>query len=330
MKQSTKRALFYVIGLALIVGLFYASLSIGIVHLHQSIFSLIGKSSIDANTVWGIRFPRALGAVVIGAGLGIAGVIAQGIFRNPLAEPTLIGLSSGATIGTICLIASGASVYGTRTNIMGAVLASALTALLVQWLAPSNGFGFLLTGIAVSAILTSIAGLLIAISAKPGIQSITFWNFGSLTLLNNSTISMVSPYVEVGIITSFFVSRRMDIYSLGDHSSHYLGVNPRRLRFFAIIGMAFLVGASVSAVGSIAFLGLLVPHIVRLLIGPEHRRMLSFSALVGSIALLMADLLARTLFVPHEIPLGLLTSLLGAPALIILLRVRKASWVQHD
>jgi len=122
----------------------------------------------------------------------------------------------------------------------------------------------------------------------------------------------------------------MDIYSLGDHSSHYLGVNPRRLRFFAIIGMAFLVGASVSAVGSIAFLGLLVPHIVRLLIGPEHRRMLSFSALVGSIALLMADLLARTLFVPHEIPLGLLTSLLGAPALIILLRVRKASWVQHD
>jgi iron complex transport system permease protein len=325
-----KKLAIYIGGFSLLLFLFWLSLNTGILQLHRSIFTLIGAHDVDATTVWQVRFPRALGAVIIGAGLGTAGAVAQGIFRNPLAEPTLIGLSSGATLGTIALIASGASVYGNRSSVGAAVIAAALTALLVQWLAPNKGFGFLLTGIAVSAIFTSLAGLLIAISPKPGIQSITFWNFGSLTLLNNSTVGMIAPYIEVGIITCFLVSRRLDIYSLGESSAHYMGVHPKRLRLYAIIGLALLIGASVSAVGSIAFIGLLVPHIVRLLLGPAHRQMLSLSALVGSIVLLLADLLARTLFVPNEIPLGLLTSLLGAPALIILLRVRRASWVSHD
>jgi iron complex transport system permease protein len=325
-----RKLIAYLGGFALLLLLFWLSLEIGILPLHRSIFALVGKHDVEATTVWQVRFPRALGALIIGAGLGCAGAIAQGIFRNPLAEPTLIGLSSGATLGTIALIASGASIYGTRSNVEVAVLAAALTALIVQWLAPNKGFGFLLTGIAISAIFTSMAGLLISMSPKPGIQSITFWNFGSLTLLNNSTVGIIAPYIEVGIIISFFVSRRLDIYSLGESSSHYMGVNPKRLRLLAIIGLAFLIGASVSAVGSIAFLGLLVPHIVRLLIGPSHRPLLSLSALVGALVLLLADLLARTLFVPNEIPLGLITSLLGAPALIVLLRVRRASWVSHD
>ena len=325
-----KKLAIYFTGFALLLFLFWLSLNTGILQLHRSIFTLIGGHDVDATTVWQVRFPRALGAVIVGAGLGTAGAVAQGIFRNPLAEPTLIGLSSGATLGTIALIASGASVYGNRSSVGAAVVAAALTALIVQWLAPNKGFGFLLTGIAVSAIFTSLAGLLIAISPKPGIQSITFWNFGSLTLLNNSTVGMIAPYIEVGIIICFLVSRRLDIYSLGESSAHYMGVHPKRLRLYTIIGLAFLIGASVSAVGSIAFIGLLVPHIVRLLLGPAHRQMLSLSALVGSIVLLLADLLARTLFVPNEIPLGLLTSLLGAPALIILLRVRRASWVSHD
>lgn len=325
-----KKVAIYLCGSALLLLLFWLSLEIGILQLQHSIFSLIGKHGVDATTVWQVRFPRALGAVIVGAGLGVAGAVAQGIFRNPLAEPTLIGLSSGATLGTIVLISTGASIYGTRANIASAVLAAAITALLVQWIAPGKGFGFLLTGIAVSAILTSMAGLLISISPKPGIQSITFWDFGSLTLLNNATVRMIAPYIEVGIIICFLISKRLDIYSLGESSSHYMGVNPAKLRLYAILGLALLVGASVSAVGSIAFVGLLVPHIVRLLIGPAHLRMLSLSALVGAIILLLADLLARTLFTPNEIPLGLLTSLLGAPTLIILLRIRRASWVSHD
>ncbi len=312
------------------VALFVLSLKIGILQIHESLWSLVGKHSIDAQTVWGVRLPRALGAIIIGAGLGIAGAIAQGIFRNPLAEPTLIGLSSGATLGTIAIIASGASGFGTRMNVVSAVTAALLTALLVQWLAPNKGFGFLLTGIAVSAILTATAGLVITMSPKPGIQSLSFWNFGSLSLLNNATVGLIAPYVETGIIIVFFVSRRLDIYSLGEHSSHYMGVNPKRLRLWAVIALAFLIGASVSAVGSIAFLGLLVPHIVRLMIGPAHRRLLSLSGFVGAIVLLIADLLARTLFEPHEIPLGLLTSILGAPTLIVLLKLRSASWVSND
>jgi iron complex transport system permease protein len=330
MSLQSRKVLLYIGSLAIICGLSLLSLKTGIIHIHEGIWSLIGKNNVDATTVWQLRFPRALGAVIIGAALGIAGAIAQGIFRNPLAEPTLIGLSSGATLGTIAVIASGVGTFGTRTIVGAAVLGAALAALLVQWLAPAKGFGFLLTGIACSSILTSIAGLLISMSAKPGIQSLSFWDFGSLSLLNNATVGMIAPYIEVGIITAFFIARRLDIYSLGDQSAQYMGLNPRRLRLWAVLALAFLVGASVSAVGSIAFLGLLVPHIVRLLIGPAHRRMLSLSGLVGAIVLLIADLLARTLFTPNEIPLGLLTSLLGAPALIILLRVKRASWVNHD
>lgn len=312
------------------LALFVLSLKIGILQVHESLWSLIGKHSIEGQTVWGVRFPRALGAIIIGAGLGIAGAIAQGIFRNPIAEPTLIGLSSGATLGTIAIIASGASSFGTRMNVVSAVSAALLTALLVQWLAPNKGLGFLLTGIAVSAILTAAAGLLITMSPKPGIQSLSFWNFGSLSLLNNATVGLIAPYVETGIIIAFFVSRRLDIYSLGENSSLYMGVNPKRLRLWAVISLAFLIGASVSAVGSIAFLGLLVPHIVRLMIGPAHRRLMSLSGFVGAIVLLIADLLARTIFEPNEIPLGLLTSILGAPALVVLLKLRSATWMNHD
>jgi len=316
---------------ALAIVLFGLSLRTGIVQLHTSFWHLLTHhTGTDATTVWQIRLPRALGAAIIGAGLGIAGSIAQGIFRNPLAEPTLIGLSSGATLGTIAVIASGAATYGSKTNAASAVLFAVIAALLVQLLAPNKGYGFLLTGIAISAILTALAGLLIAVSQKPGIQSLSFWNFGSLTLLNNQTLKVIAPFIEVGIILSFFVSRRLDAYSLGESSSHYIGINPKRLRLLAIIAMAFLVGASVSAVGSIAFLGLLVPHIVRLLVGPAHRQMLTFSAIIGATLLLLADLLARTLFQPHEIPLGLITSLIGAPALIILLRTQKSQWVAND
>ena len=326
-----KKVAIYILFSTIALVLFALSLRTGIVQLHTSLWQLLtNHSGVDGTTVWQIRFPRALGAVIIGAGLGIAGAIAQGIFRNPLAEPTLIGLSSGATLGTIAIISSGAAAYGSRTNAMSAILFAILAALLVQLLAPNKGYGFLLTGIAISAILTAAAGILISISPKPGIQSLSFWNFGSLSLLTNNTVQVIAPFIEIGIIISFFVSRKLDAYSLGESSSHYIGVNPKRLRLLAIIAMAFVIGAYVSAVGSIAFLGLLVPHIVRLLVGPVHRRMLTFSALIGATLLLLADLLARVLFAPHEIPLGLITSLIGAPALIILLRTQKSQWVAND
>ena len=330
MKLRQRKVLSYVLSLVVIALLFQLSLTTGIVHIHESIWSLIGKNSVDANTVWQLRLPRVLGALLIGAALGVAGAVAQGIFRNPLAEPTLIGLSSGATLGTITVIATGVGTFGSRTIVAGAVVGAALTALLVQFLAPAKGFGFLLTGIAISSILTSVAGLLISMSSKPGIQSLSFWDFGSLSLLTNQSVGLIAPYLEAGVILAFFVARKLDIYSLGDHSSRYLGVDPRRLRLWAVLALALLVGASVSAVGSIAFLGLLVPHIVRLLVGPNHRRLLSLSALVGAIVLMVADLLARTLLEPNEIPLGLITSLLGAPVLIILLKVKRASWVSND
>ncbi|MEI6039513.1 MAG: iron ABC transporter permease [Actinomycetes bacterium] len=313
------------------VAIFLISLRTGILHLSHSIFALIGKhDSTDATTVWDVRFPRVMGALIIGAGLGVAGGLAQGIFRNPLAEPTLIGLSSGATLGTITVIGTGIASYGSAINAVFAILFAILAATLVQLLAPNKGNGFLLTGLAISAVLIAVAGLVISISPKPGIQSLAFWNFGSLTLLNNSAVAMIAPFIGVGLIIAFLLAPSLDGYSLGESTSHFMGINPKRIRYIAIIAMALLVGASVSAVGAIAFLGLLVPHIVRLLIGPSHRAMLAMSALVGATLLMLADLLARTVAQPHEIPLGLLTSLIGAPALIILLRFQRSAWVDHD
>ena len=315
----------------ILIVLFILSLQIGIVHLHSSLWSLIGKNTgVDATTVWQVRLPRALGAIIAGAALGIAGSLSQGIFRNPLAEPSLIGLTSGATLGTIAMISSGAAAFGSRSNVLAAIFFAGLSAFIVYWLAPNKGFGFLITGLAVSSILISIAGLLISISTKPGVQSLSFWNFGTLSLLNSHTVRVIAPFCEIGFILALFVSRRLDIYSLGEGSAHYLGKDPKRTRVLAIIALAFLIGPVVSAVGTIAFVGLLIPHIVRLLVGPAHRPALPIAALLGSILLLLADLLARTLFAPHEIPLGLITSILGAPVLIILLRARNSQWVEHD
>jgi iron complex transport system permease protein len=314
-----------------IVILFYISLQTGILQLQTSIFSLIGKSStIDTTTVWDVRFPRALGAVVIGAAMGIAGALAQGIFRNPLAEPTLIGLSSGATFGSIIGIASGVAGYGSGINCLVATLGTAFAAILTQFLAPNRNFGFLLTGIAISSILTSISGLIISISHQAGIQSLSFWNFGSLSLINFATVRIIFPFIFIGIALALYLSPKLDIWSLGENSSFYLGINVQRFRFLAIIAIALLIGPAVSAVGSIAFLGLLVPHVVRLLIGPSHRNLIIMSGMLGGIVLLLADLLARTVFQPHEIPLGLLTSLLGAPVLIILLRAKRAQWLSEQ
>jgi len=326
-----KRSSLYLASLVLLVILFILSLEVGVIHIQTPLLKLIGKhSGIDATTVWDIRFPRAMGALIVGAALGVAGSIAQGIFRNPLAEPSLIGLTSGATLGTIAVISSGAASFGSRTAIESAILFAACSAFLIYFVAPNRGFGFLITGIALSATLIAIAGILISISTKPDIQAISFWNFGSLSLLNNSTVRVIAPFIEVGFILALFVSRKLDIYSLGENSSQFLGINPKRVRLLAIIALAFLIGPAVSAVGSIAFLGLLVPHIVRLLAGPSHRRMVGLSAIIGADLLLLADLLARTVFKPHEIPLGLVTSLIGAPVLIVLLRTKSAIWVSHD
>jgi iron complex transport system permease protein len=326
-----KRSYLYLFSFVLLVILFILSLQIGVIHLQTPLIKLIGKNSgVDATTVWQIRFPRAMGALLVGAALGVAGAIAQGIFRNPLAEPALIGLTSGATLGTIAVISTGVAEFGSRTNVESAILFGALSAFLIYFLAPQKGFGFLITGIAISATLTAIAGVMISISSKPGVQAISFWNFGSLALLNSQIIKVIAPFIEVGFILALFVSRKLDIYSLGDNSARFMGINPKAVRVWAIITLAFLIGPSVSAVGAIAFVGLLVPHIVRLLIGPSHRKMVGLSAIIGADLLLLADLLARTIFQPHEIPLGLITSLIGAPVLILLLRTKNAMWVSHD
>jgi len=316
---------------ALIALLFIISLQTGILHLSHSFISLIGRrDSVDATTVWDVRFPRVFGALIIGAGLGVAGGLAQAIFRNPLAEPTLIGLSSGATLGSITVISTGIASYGSVLIAVVAIVFAFIAALFVQLFTPNRGNGFLLTGLAISAVLTSCAGLLISISPKPGIQSLAFWNFGSLTLLNNSSVAKIAPFIVLGLALALSISSKLDGYSLGDSTSHFIGISTKRVRYLSIISMALLVGASVSVVGAIAFLGLLVPHIVRLLVGPAHRTLLPMCALIGAAMLALADLLARTIARPHEIPLGLLTSLIGAPALIVLLRHQRTQWEDHD
>jgi iron complex transport system permease protein len=307
----------------------YLSLNTGVYHLQHSVFSLIGKSAAnnqDASILWLVRFPRLLAALLVGAGLGIAGALAQALFRNPLAEPTLIGISSGAAIGAITTVNTGLAAIGSLTSVSFSVLVALETGVTVLFLAPKGTFQLLLTGIALSAVLTALAGVAIETSGKPGVQSITFWDFGSFATVNFSQVRNIAGFIIAGALLAFYLAPKIDLYTLGDSVSHYFGIRKKYFRYLLLISLALIVGSSVNVIGAIAFLGLISPHIARFLVGPKHKLLLPMSAIIGSFIAVTADLLARTLFPPNEIPVGLLTSIIGAPALIILLRSRPKVW----
>ena len=277
------------------------------------------------DVIWDIRFPRVLAALLIGAALGVAGAISQAATNNPLADPSIIGTTAGASFGAaIAVILSIASI-GTWPVTLFAFL-GALFASLATFAASRSAIQLVIVGIATSALLSALVGLLLTIADRPDARSIAFWSLGSLAIVSMSSISLLAPVVIVGVIVAWYISQRLDLLALGDAEVRFLGKNPQRMRLGAFLIISLLIATAVSTVGSIAFLALAAPHITRFLIGPSNRPLVIGSAVIGAGLLLIADTAARAIVPPFELPIGLITSLIGAPILILVLRRSSEVW----
>nr|WP_053618325.1 iron ABC transporter permease [Nocardiopsis sp. NRRL B-16309] len=288
---------------------------------------------IGRTVLWDVRLPRVVLAVMVGAALGAAGAMMQGVFGNPLAEPGVIGVSSGAAVGAILVIATGLTVFGHWTIIAAAFVSGLATTLFVYVFARSRGrtevVTLLLTGIAVNAVAGAAIGLMTNFSQDAEIQTITFWQLGSVSTATWSKVAAIAPCLVLGLVVIPFSARRLDLLALGEGPARHLGVDVERLRLALIAAMALLTSAAVAFAGIVSFVGLVVPHIVRMVTGPGHRVLLPASALGGGLLLLAADLLARTVAAPAEIPLGVVTAGIGGPFFFYLLhrtRTRQGGW----
>ena len=281
-------------------------------------------------TLWAIRFPRVMMAALVGAGLAVSGLLMQAIFGNPLAEPGVIGVSSGAAVGAGLCIVFGLTIFGEWTIAVFAFLAGLGATLLVYGMSRAEGktevVTLVLTGIAVNAVAGAGIALLTFLGDTQSREQIVFWQLGSLAGSRWSQILVVAPVIAVGLIAAYAVARKLDLLSLGERNARHLGVNVEVLRIGVIVVTAMLVGASVAFAGIIAFVGLVIPHLMRMILGPAHLPLVAATALGGALLLTVADLAARTLVPMSDMPIGLLTSLVGGPFFFWLLRrTRKRS-----
>ncbi|NUO42830.1 MAG: iron ABC transporter permease [Streptomyces sp.] len=276
------------------------------------------------SVLWNVRFPRIVLALLVGASLGCAGALMQGVFGNPLAEPGVIGVSSGAAVGAVAAIAFGVNFLGTWTVSVFAFVAGLGTVLLVYAMSRSGGrtevVTLILTGIAVNAFAGAVIGLFLFYADTAAVNQITFWQLGSLAQATWPKVLAVLPCALLGLAVAPWYARRLDLLSLGERPARHLGVDVERLRVVLVLVIALLTAAAVSVAGIIGFVGLVVPHLLRMAAGPGHRFLVPGSALLGALVLLGADLAARTVAAPAELPLGVLTALLGSPFFFWLLR----------
>ncbi len=270
--------------------------------------------------VWELRMPRVLAAAAVGAGLALCGVVMQALTRNPLADPYLLGLSSGASVGAVIVI-----VLGVGLLLPFAAFAGALVAL-VATLALANAAGALtptrtvLAGLAVSAVFGAITSLVIFWSATgDSYREILNWLLGSLAGADWASVALAGGAVVVIGVPLLASARTLDAFAFGDTAAAALGVHVGRSRAWLLVGTALLTGALVAVSGAIGFVGLILPHAVRLLVGSRHRALLPLSALAGAIFLVWADTAARTLFDPRELPVGIVTALVGGPVFAVLM-----------
>ena len=274
--------------------------------------------------VWGIRMPRILLAICVGAGLGVAGASLQAIFRNPLAEPGLIGVSSGGALGAIVLIIAGVSPLGWASLPLAAFAGGLALTLVVYGLARADGrtqvVTLILTGVAMNSIAGGLIGLAYFLAGDAELRTIVFWMLGSLSGATWRAVLPVALVTLIGVIVLPRYARALNLIVLGEREAFHLGVSTERVRLIVIALATLVAGAGVAVAGIVAFVGLVAPHLLRIVIGPDHRLLLPASALGGAILLLVADLLARTVVTPAELPLGVVTALIGGPYFLWLLR----------
>ena len=266
-----------------------------------------------------VRLPRVLLAVVVGCALASSGAVMQGLFRNPLADPGLLGISSGAALAvalTIVMPLALPPLLALYSHMISAFAGSLAISLVVFTLSRFGHGGLsrlLLAGIAINALCGAAVGVLTYVSDDQQLRQFSLWSMGSLGQAQWPTLAVASSLILPACIATFFMSRRLNILQLGEEDAHYLGVNVRRTQLQLLLLSALLVGAAVAVSGVIGFIGLVIPHLLRMRIGADHRWLLPGSAMAGACLLLLADTLARTLVAPAEMPVGLITSIIGGP-----------------
>jgi len=281
-----------------------------------------------------IRAPRTLMGALVGASLAVSGAVMQGLFRNPLADPGLVGVSAGAGLGAILAIVLGgmlppaiAALTGIYTVPVAAFFGGWLTTMLLYKVATNRGRTsvavMLLAGIAVGALSGALSGVLVYMADDTQLRDLTFWGLGSLAGATWGKFAVAAPLILLSLATTPFLAKGLNGLTLGEATAEHLGIRVQRLKNIAILTVAGATGAAVAVSGGIGFVGIVVPHLLRLAIGPDHRYLLPASAFLGATLLLIADMISRTIIAPAELPIGIVTATIGGPFfLYILLRNR--------
>ncbi len=297
-----------------------------------------GLSARDQVVLYDIRLPRLAMGLTVGAALAVAGVLLQGLFRNPLADPGIVGINAGAGLGAVLAI------------VLGGLLPAGLQALVGSWIVPLAAFlgglcatlalyrvatsggrtevaTMLLAGIALGALAGAATGVLVYLADDTQLRDLTFWSMGSLAGATWAKLVAILPLVALGLALAPRLARGLNALALGEAQARHLGIDVQRLKGGAILGAAAMTGAAVAVSGGIGFVGLVVPHLLRLATGPDHHRLIPNAALLGAGLLVLADILSRRIVAPAELPIGIITALIGAPVFLwILLRQRNAGW----
>lgn len=296
--------------------------------LPRAVLAVIGRGdqtgSHEALVLFDIRLPRTLIAMYVGASLAVAGAMMQGLFRNPLADPGLIGVSSGAALAAVSVIAFGhayvpgvAGVLGAHAlplaAFIGGIAATGLLVVTTSGRQAVSTAGLLLAGIALSALAQALMGLVAYLSDDRALRDLTLWTLGSLAGASWSKVVAALPLAVLLAILLPRLVRDLNGFLLGEAEAYHLGIDVRRAKLLIVLATAAAVGAAVAVAGIVGFIGIVTPHIVRLLTGPDHRVLLPASAMLGATIVLAADMLARVIVAPAELPLGIVTALVGAP-----------------
>lgn len=325
--------LFISIHCGLIIGAYDVSIIDFIKAVSQNGFEASAKTR-DYLVLVNIRPPRIILGGLVGAALAVSGVLMQGLFRNPLADPGIMGVSSGAALGAVMIIVLCSFLPSTLIALLGgfniavgAFIGGLCTTVLLYYVATHNGrtsiATMLLAGIALAALCGAVLGMLIFIANDNQLRDITFWNLGSLAGATWMRVGLAFPFIVIGLTIAPSLSRALNALSLNEAVAGHLGFPVQRVKYITIFLVAFMCGGAVAVVGNIGFIGIVVPHILRLTIGPDHRYLIPCSALLGASLLILTDTISRTIVAPAELPIGIITSLIGGPFFLwILLKQR--------
>jgi iron complex transport system permease protein len=320
---------------AVVCGLVIGPVSISAQRILGDVLSHLGighstLASTQTSIVWQLRAPRMVLGLLAGAMLAVAGGTYQGVFRNPLADPYLLGVAAGAGLGATLAIVDVANAASVPTWTPLLAFAGAMVAVTLTWVIGGRSMRsttatLVLAGVAVSALFTSAQTYLQQQSSAQSIANVYIWLLGSLANASWHSVLIVTPYVVVCIIVCVLAGRALDVMSVGDDEARSLGLSVRSVRLLVVVASSLGTAAIVSVVGLIGFVGIIVPHIVRLLVGTSYRRILPLSVIFGAAFLVLCDTVARTVMAPSELPLGVVTAVIGAPVFVLILSVRRMS-----